>query len=111
MEMDDLKKVLMYHVVKGEIIFTDGKKAEGFYETNRVDESSTIYNTVYSTIHIRPGIDLIDILDKNGNVVHTVHEEEGKTNIMAAENIAGDDDIDNYVVTSVIHQVDQVLEY
>ena len=99
-------------MVRGEIIFTDGKKPEANYETSRKDESSTIYNTVYSEMIISPGIDRIDILNSDGSLFYMVEEEEGKTNVMGAENIAGErDNVDNYIITSVIHKIDQVLEY
>lgn len=108
----DLSSFLLYHMVKGSMIFTDGKQPESYYNTNRIDERSTIYNTVYSKMHIRPGIDRIEILDNQGNVEYVLEEEIGKTNIMAAENTAEEgDDIENYIVTSVIHEVDKVLEY
>jgi uncharacterized surface protein with fasciclin (FAS1) repeats len=106
----ELQKVLLYHFVTGDIIFTDGKKFESSYETARLDESSTAYNKIYSKMHISPGIDRIDILDTSGNVYYSVNEKDGKTNIMGAENI-GDESNPNYVITNVIHEVDQVVEF
>ena len=52
---EELRKFLMMHFVQGNMIFTDGNKPAGYYETTRVDEKSTTYTTVYTKIYIDPG--------------------------------------------------------
>jgi uncharacterized surface protein with fasciclin (FAS1) repeats len=107
---DELSSLIKYHFVKGEKIFTDGKQSSGFYETLRVDESSTQFSTRYSKLNIRTGIDIIEILDKNGNPYVTVHEDENATNLFIAtdtDNISTS--LMDYITTGVIHEIDQVL--
>lgn len=109
---EDLANFLKYHFVKGEKIFTDGKKMWTDYETLRVDESSTQYSTYYSTLNIRPGSDIIEILNAAGNPYITIEEKPGMTNIL----VATDSDPSptstsglDYITTSVIHKINNVL--
>ena len=101
---------LQYHFVKGELIFTDGRKPWKNYETLRIDESSTEFNTYYSTLNIRPGYDQIEILDSTGSPYVTVHEQAGKTNIVSAYDIddVSESDFD-FVTTGVVHEINSVL--
>jgi len=103
---------LKYHFVKGEKIFTDGKKPWADYETLRIDESTTQYSTYYSTLNIKPGPDKIEILDADGNPYVTILEGPGMTNIMVATdsdpNPSSTSDLD-YTTTSVIHRINNVL--
>jgi hypothetical protein len=62
----DLIDFIMLHFIVGEFIFTDGNKASGYYETARVDESSSTYSKKYTSFYIQTGIDNIHIPDKNG---------------------------------------------
>ena len=107
---EELAAFLRYHFIKGEKIFTDNKKPAKQYETLRKDESSTQYTTYFSTINIRPGPDVIDILDKNGNLYISIPEKEGKTNIMIAYDLDPEsDDETDFIITGVVHQIDTVL--
>jgi len=107
---DELAQFLKYHFVKGDIIFTDGKKIWNNYETLRVDETSTRYTTYYSTLNIRPGPDMIEILDVNSDPYITVNEAVGKTNIMIATDTDPGQISDlDFITTSVIHEIDGVL--
>jgi uncharacterized surface protein with fasciclin (FAS1) repeats len=106
----ELGKLIRYHFVKGEMIFTDGKRPSGKYETLRLDETSTPFQTRYSLLNIRTGIDEIEILDKNGNPYVTIGENEGATNIFIAtdaDNVS--DSPYDFITTGVIHEVDKVL--
>ena len=67
MTIAELRKFLMLHFVQGALIFTDGSKPAGYYETARVDEASTPFSTVYTQIYIDPGIDEISIQAKDGS--------------------------------------------
>jgi uncharacterized surface protein with fasciclin (FAS1) repeats len=106
---DELRKLLMLHFVQGEMIFTDGSKAAGYYETTRVDEKSTVYTTVYTKIRIDPGTDVINITDKQGNNFVSIPESEN-TNIIAARNLGtGNETYPVILSNAVIHEINKVL--
>ena len=112
LSVEELSAFIRYHFVRGEKIYTDNKKSWRDYETLRVDESSTVYNTYYSTLNIRPGRDVIEILDKDGNPYVTIPESPGKTNIpicydkdKSAESTSSTD----LIITAVAHEIDTVL--
>jgi len=106
---DELRKFLMMHFVQGAMMFTDGKMPGGYYETTRVDEKSTTYTTIYTKIHIEPGIDLINFPDKQGGNYVTVNES-AKTNMISARNLgAGTEAYPMILSNAVIHEVDKVL--
>ncbi|MFC2087217.1 fasciclin domain-containing protein, partial [Bacteroidota bacterium] len=107
---DELVKVLKYHFIKGELIFTDGKKPSNLYPTLRKDERSTEFRTVFSKLHVNPTPDVIEILDKNGDVYTEIPEKEQLTNRLIgydtnAESISEWD----YIITGVVHTIDKVL--
>ena len=110
LSVEDLKKLLKYHFVRGEKIFTDGKKPHGEYSTLRIDESSTDLFTHYSNMTINPNYDFIDIFDQSGNLLGTVNEADGITNIMITEDT--DDETESafdIITTSVLHDIDFVI--
>lgn len=106
----ELADLLKYHFVKGSMIFTDGTSADGAYSTILEDESSTSYIKKYSELQIRCKPDLLEILDKNGNVYLEIEEEEGITNQMVTydPNKQSDSNWD-YITTGVIHEINKVL--
>jgi len=107
---EDLANFLKYHFIKGERIFTDGRKEWKNYGTLRVDELSSEYSKTYSTLNIRPSADMIEILDSKGNTMVVIHEEEGTTNIMISYDSDPDsDDVEDLVTTVIIHEIDRVL--
>jgi len=106
----ELQQLLMLHFVQGELIFTDGSTAPGYYETTRIDESSTQYNTVFTPIYIDPAMDLIHIKREDGGVYLSVEEAGSRTNRMAGRNLGeGTEVFPNVVVNAVVHECDQVL--
>lgn len=109
---DELGQILKLHFVQGELIFTDGKVAPGYFETMRIDARSTQYTTYFTRIYINPGIDNIEVLDSDDAVYATVNASE-KTNIIASivEEPEGDKDevYPNTQDIAVIHEIDQVL--
>jgi hypothetical protein len=110
--VDELRDFLKFHFVRGDLIFTDGKKPGGYYPTTLVDESSTAYNTVYSSLNIRPRPNSIDILDRNGDVYLNIHENGESTNKFIAYEYNKDPastSIWDYIITGVVHEVDKVL--
>jgi len=110
LSVEDLRKFIKYHFIRGDLIFTDGKKPWKEYETLRKDESSTMYVDYYSSINIRPGQDKIEILDAGGNPYVTIMEQGVKTNIMVGTDSDeyNESNID-YITTAVIHEIDTVL--
>jgi uncharacterized surface protein with fasciclin (FAS1) repeats len=107
----DLADILSYHFIRGEKIFTDNKKYWMDYETLRKDESSTQYTTYYSSMNIRPGPDVIDILDGEGNLYVSAPEEKGITNVLVAYDTDKQslDDTD-FIISIVVHRIDRVLD-
>jgi glyoxylate carboligase len=98
------------HFVQGSLIFTDGHKGAGYYETARVDEKSTQYTKVYTNIYIDPKIDEIQFPDKNGLNYLSVYESN-VTNVMAARVLNGTEaaTYPTIVTNGVIHEIDKVL--
>ena len=100
MPKEELASFLKYHFVKGVMIFTDNKQEWKNYKTMREDESSTPFNTYYTKLMIRPGPDIIEILDTAGVAYVSIPEIPGKTIIMVATDAR---------ISSVIHEIDNVL--
>jgi uncharacterized surface protein with fasciclin (FAS1) repeats len=110
MSTGELKKFLMMHFIQGNMIFTDGNKQSGYYETCRVDESSTPYFTVYTKIRIDTGIDKITIPSKNG-VTPVIINESPTSNILTASSLSatGDEAYPNVMNTGVVHEIKKAL--
>lgn len=105
-----LKDFLLFHFIQGSIIFTDGKMDAGYYNTLRLDESSTTYSRIYTRIYIEPETDRIKVRDKYGNIYLTIDESDF-TNIVTAHSIGkGTETIPNIVSTGVIHQINKALD-
>ncbi len=108
--IDDLRDMLMLHFVQGQLIFTDGNASPGYYETARIDESSTEFSTVFSKIYISPGIDVISFPDRNGGEFLSVVESEA-TNTMAGLSLGDGTEVFPLVlINAVIHEADRVLD-
>lgn len=106
---EELRRFLMMHFVQGHLIFTDGNKPAGYYETTRIDEKSTTYTKVYTKIYVNPGIDVINIPDKTGANYLAV-PESNRTNLIAGRRIdeeAGA--FPNILSNAIIHEIDKVL--
>ena len=110
MSKEELNQLLRYHFVREDLIFTDGRKPEGNYSTTCIEERSTSYHTHFSQLHIRPTPDVIQILDKNGDVYLEVPEQKGQTNqiIWYDTNEQSSSDWD-FITTGVVHNIDKVL--
>jgi len=106
---DELRKFLLMHFVQGNLIFTDGKKESGYYETTRVDEKSTIYTTIYTKLLVEPGTDVINFPGKLGGNYLTVNES-ATTNIITARALGdGTEAYPMILSNAVIHEIDKVL--
>lgn len=112
MSVENLKNLLKLHFIKGHLIFTDGNKPSGLYETMQVDaERSTPFNTYFTKLNLVNNYDEIQILDKDGNVFIQIDEAVNKTNIMAARDI---DPVSlsryDFVTNAILHVIDKVIE-
>jgi uncharacterized surface protein with fasciclin (FAS1) repeats len=106
----ELQQIIKYHFVRGTRIWTDASSPDGYYETLRVDESSTEFTTKYSSLQIETQPDLIRILDKDGALLTEIPEQDGLTNVMIATDMDEDSDSRyDFIITSVIHEIDRVL--
>lgn len=104
-----LQDFLKFHFVQGALIFTDGSSPPGYYETAKIDETSTAFTTVFSRLYIDPDYDVIRIPGAQGGNYARVEESE-VTNIMTGRDIGeGDEVFRNLIVTRVIHEIDRVL--
>jgi len=111
MEIEELREFLKLHFVQGDLIFTDGIKSPGYYETARRDERSTAYTTIFSKLYVDPGIDVINI-GKKGGGVYVGAEESPRSNFMTGRNIGSEDAVfTNWIINGVIHEIDRVLLY
>ncbi len=110
LSQSELQDIVKYHFVRGTKIWTDGSSPDGYYETLRVDETSTQFTTKYSTIHIETGSDLIRILDKDGALFTEIHEQDGATNVMVATDMDEESgSLYDFAITGVMHEIDSVL--
>ncbi len=107
----ELEKLLRYHFVREELIFTDGTETTQLYKTARVDESTNEFRTILSKIHLSPGPDYIDILDENGKVYYRVNEDADKTNSMSTTRTGEGSERGywDFITTGVVHRIDTVL--
>lgn len=109
--VNQLRNLLLFHFVQGDMIFTDGKKQKGYYETARIDEKSTQYTTVFTSIYIRPGLDVIEIQGKNGNNYVAVAEADNTTNILTGVTRGTGQEVFPLLYNNgVIHAIDKVLK-
>jgi uncharacterized surface protein with fasciclin (FAS1) repeats len=107
--LEELQKFLMMHFIQGDLIFTDGKRSPGYYETTRVDEKSTQYTKIFTRIYINPVIDAIEFPHIGGGTYLSV-PESSVTNITAARMLSeGTETYPTIVTNGVIHQIESVL--
>lgn len=105
MSLEELQQFIKYHFVYGDLIFTDGNKAQGDYNTLRVDESSTKYQTHFTKLNLYPEPGKIRINDDLGQNIHEIPEWRKNTNIMCGRKESG-----AYQTTAIVHAIHQVLE-
>lgn len=106
----ELQKLLMLHFIQGGLIFTDGSTLPGYFETTRIDETSTEFSIVFSSIYIDPQFDRISIPEANGGVFTAIDEADDATNRMAGRGVGeGSEVFPVVVVNAVVHTCDRVL--
>jgi uncharacterized surface protein with fasciclin (FAS1) repeats len=111
LNIEDLKKFLLMHFVQGDMIFTDGKKPGGYYETARPADGSNEINKSFTKIYIQPGIDLISFKDKSAGTYLDIIESVS-TNQLTGRNLAtSQETFSSVITTGVVHEINKVLVY
>ncbi|MFH0756750.1 MAG: fasciclin domain-containing protein [Bacteroidota bacterium] len=107
---DELRNLLLLHFVRGDLIFTDGSAASGYYTTERIDEKSTPFSTFNTRIHILTGYDIIT-LGGTGGINNIEILESGTSNRLAGVRIqTGTEQVfPSMYNNAVIHEIGQVL--
>jgi hypothetical protein len=103
-----LKNFVLMHFIQGDLIFTDGNKQSGYYETARIDESSTALYSINTKIRIETGIDQIIIPYKGGNSGVIVNES-AKSNVLTGRQLSTTGAFPNTLNNGVIHEIRQPL--
>ena len=110
MTVKQLQDFVLLHFIQGDLIFTDGNKQSGFYESCRIDESSTPFATIYTKMKVETGIDLITIPSKSESGAVVVNES-AKANVLTGRSLSltGAEVFPNCINTGVIHEIKKVL--
>lgn len=101
MSVDDKKAFVKTHFIIGDIIFTDGNKSAGYYNT-----------AAGSTLNLDPDVDALKILKPDGEIYYTVDVSSSNANIMLTTvkpEYDDDQEFTSYATTAVLHQIDTVL--
>ena len=82
-----------------------------YYETARIDERSTQYTTVFTSMFVKPGIDMIEIPAKDGRSYVEFEEADGTTNILTGVSRGTGQEVYPILYNNgVIHEIDKVLK-
>lgn len=94
--VEDVKALVSFHIVKGKLLFTDGREPQAAYRT---------LNNQF--LNLNPQPDNLLILDKNNDVYYDKVELSSKTNLigMHQQNIAEE----YYISNAVVHKIDTVI--
>ncbi len=107
---EELAKLIKYHFIKDELIFTDGKIHPGKFATTRLDEFSTVFSNVFSTVNIDPGYDEISILNKDGGLYYKIEEGTNTTNMFVKTDTDKSSSSKwDFITTGVIHVIDTIF--
>jgi uncharacterized surface protein with fasciclin (FAS1) repeats len=107
----ELKELILLHFIQGHIMFTDGNKDPGYYETMRTKPSSNEFISDFTKIYIEPAPDIIHFKAKDGSDYATILESE-RTNSLTGIIVESDETspvYPNVFNNAVIHEIDQVL--
>jgi len=111
LEGEELVNFLKLHFVTGELIFTDGKLASGYYETACSIPATSSQPAHNLKIYIEPGIDKVVVAAKDGGDFVSIDESD-KTNKIAARDLNQSGVVTNFknsISTAVIHSTDKAL--
>lgn len=107
----ELKDLILLHFIQGHIMFTDGNKDKGYYESMRIKPSASEFILEFTQIYIEPGTDKIIIKGKDGSDFTEIIESE-RTNRLTGIIEESDEPTPVYPKVfnnAVIHEIDQVL--
>lgn len=91
---DSINSFIMYHFVKDDVVFDDGKSQKGIYKTNRTYKDTDGKTTLNATVAISNIPKNLSIYDVSEQVVYLDH---AKANILVRK--------------GVCHKIDTVLKY
>ena len=77
----ELEELILLHFIQGHIMFTDGNKDPGYYETMRIKPSTNEFTSDFTKIFIEPGPDIIIFKGKDGSDFAEIEESE-RTNLL-----------------------------
>jgi len=107
----ELQALILLHFIQGHIMFTDGNKDPGYYETMRSKPSTNEFTSDYTKIYIEPGPDKIIFKGNNGSDYTEIIESE-RTNRLTGIVQESDETspvYPNVFNNAVIHEIDRVL--
>lgn len=91
---DSMNSFIMYHFVKDDVVFDDGKSQKGIYKTNRTYKDTDGKTTLNATVTISNVPKNLSLIDVSEQVVYLDH---AKANILVRK--------------GVCHKIDTVLKY
>lgn len=94
--IDEVERLVNFHIVKGDLIFTDGRLSRGSYRT--LDNQF---------INLDPRPDQLLILDQNNNIYYDKLELSSKANLMGMHQQNLDEGY--YISNAVVHLIDTVF--
>jgi uncharacterized surface protein with fasciclin (FAS1) repeats len=96
LSLDAVKKLVNFHIVKGQLIFTDGRQPQDAYRT---------LNNKF--LNLNPQPDNLLILDKNYNVLYDELKLSSRANLigMYQQNLSEK----YYISNAVVHNIDTVI--
>lgn len=92
----EIKKLVSFHIVKGQLIFTDGRQPRDAYRT---------YDNQF--LHLDPQPDNLLILDKNDDVLYDNLTLSSKSNLIGM--VAQNPSEQYYITNAVVHKIDAVI--
>ena len=75
------------------------------------DERSTQYTTIFTSMYIKPGVDIINIPTKDGSTYVEIEEADKTTNILTGISRGTGQEVFPILYNNgVIHEIDKVLK-
>lgn len=108
----ELKQLILNHFIQGHIMFTDGNKDPGYYETMRLKPSNNEFSSDFIKIYIEPGPDVITFKANDGSDFTVINESELTNRLTGIVQETDDNSTPVYPSifnNAVIHEIDRVL--
>jgi len=107
---EELKELILLHFIQKDIIFTDGNKNPGYYETLRSVDPSSQFSSDFTKIYIKPGIDVISITGKDGTAYTEIYESESANKLTGVMEVVQTPRVFPSIFNNaVIHKINKVL--